>query len=93
MPPRNSGQRSLQIPSGQALYKGEVRKIGSMVCHLIPAEAGIQDSQGDINILDSGDPVPAKAWIRSDAQTEIFSQLQGDQRGIWSTGLQRKPLS
>jgi hypothetical protein len=28
-----------------------------MVYHVIPAEAGIQDSQGDMNILDSGDPV------------------------------------
>jgi len=54
-----------------------------MVYHVIPADpgsrsgtgAGIQDSQGDMDILDSGDPVPAKAGNRSDARTAIFSQL------------------
>ena len=30
-----------------------------------------------MDILDSGDPVPAKAGNRSDAQTPISSQLRG----------------
>jgi len=37
-----------------------------MVYHVIPAEAGIQDSQGDMDILDSG-------FHRSDEQTAIHS--------------------
>ena len=92
---------ALKIPSVSSfdklrtgsIQKGRCEKIACMVYHVIPAEAGIQDPQGDMNILDSGDPVPAKAGNRSDAQTTIFSQLQGDQREIWSTGLQRKLLS
>jgi hypothetical protein len=49
---------------------------------VIPAKAGIQDPQGDMNILDSGGPVPAKAGNRSDAQTAIFSQHQGDEEAV-----------
>ena len=49
---------------------GRCEEIGSMVYHVIPAEAGIQDSQGDMDILDSG-------FHRSDAQTAIFSQRLG----------------
>jgi len=41
-----------------------------MVYHVIPAEAGIQDSQGDMDILDSGAcPGPRSGVHRSDVQT------------------------
>jgi hypothetical protein len=40
-----------------SIQKGRCEKIACMVYHVIPAEAGIQDPQGDMNILDSGDPV------------------------------------
>ena len=65
-----------------SIQKGRCEKIACMVYHVIPAEAGIQDPQGDMNILDSGDPVPAKAGNRSDAQTAIFSQHQGDEEAV-----------
>jgi hypothetical protein len=42
-----------------------------MECHVIPATAGIQDLQGNMDALDSG-------FHRGDAQPAISSQLQGN---------------
>jgi len=70
-----------------SIQKGRCEKIACMVYHVIPAEAGIQDPQGDMNILDSGDPVPAKAGNRSDAKTAIFSQHHGDEEAVRQIGI------
>jgi hypothetical protein len=59
---------------GPASQEGMYQEIGSMVSHVIPAQAGIQDSQKNMDILDSG-------FHRSDAQTAISSQLQGGEGG------------
>ena len=67
------------LPHPPLLPKGGREKFGSKVPHVIPAEAGIQDSEGDVVILDSG-------FHRSDAKTAISPQIQGG-RGDFALGL------
>jgi hypothetical protein len=74
----SSGRDALE-KGGPASQKGMCEELGSMVSQVIPAQAGIQDSQGNMDILDSG-------FHRSDAQTAISSQLQ------WGEGGKARPF-
>jgi hypothetical protein len=66
--PHLSSPIQLPLPS-----RWRCEKIGSMVYHVIPAEAGIQDSQKDMDILDSG------AWSGPDPPAKVLydGQVQG----------------
>jgi 23S rRNA (uracil1939-C5)-methyltransferase len=57
------------------LSKARCEEIGSTGPHVIPAKAGIQDSEKDLRGLDSG-------FHRSDVKTAISSQLQGQRWGF-----------